>query len=119
MFQEGVLEVPHVARPGVLLQEQKGFWSDFRQRASQAAGMLLEEVPGQGDHVSGPFTERRNPDLQGREPVVQVLAQPSLLQRVLEGNAARSKEPHVRPPILDASQAPEGPGVEQVEELGL
>jgi hypothetical protein len=68
-----VPELPDVARPGVATQRVSRFGVDAVRGAAQRPTKLLDERIDQDREIAGALAERRERDVEHREPVVEVL----------------------------------------------
>src|SRR5581483_10436836 len=71
-----VLELAHVPRPRVLLEEPERGLGDLRYAAGATLAELPEKVADEIPDVLVALAERRDPDLDDAEPVVQIRAEP-------------------------------------------
>ena len=90
-----VLELPHVARIGVLAQGQKRVLREPHDLLCGLLGLHLEEVVGEGRDVAGPLAEGRQPDHHHVDAVVEVLAELAGGHELLERLVAGQDHPHV------------------------
>src|SRR3989442_889784 len=81
---DGVLELTHVAGPGIADQHLLRLVGDARHRGVLARGVLAEKVHGQHLDVVHALAQRRHAEQDDVQPVVQVLAQHAFLERLLQ-----------------------------------
>src|SRR5579872_3179524 len=75
----------------------------FRHASSSSfvpSALLGEEVLDEVGHVADPIAERREHELEHRDPMIEVLAEVTLLDRPLEVEVRRAHEPEVALPDL-------------------
>src|SRR5262249_7183502 len=79
-----VLELAHVARPVVRLEELHGLRGDPRDRFADLVGITLEEDPAEKRDVFAALSERGDAERKDSEAVVQILAEALLFDLFLE-----------------------------------
>ena len=114
--RDHVLELAHVARPVVGLQERARLGRD---RRALAAPVLRREVLGEERHVLAPVAQRRDPDRDDVEPVVEVLAELAGLHRRLEVAVRRGDHPRVHRDRLVRADAPDRPLLQRAQQARL
>ena len=91
-----VLELAHVARPVIAHQHVDGGRRDPLDVLAVGARGLLEKMIGEQQQIGLPLAQRRNEDREHVEPVVQILAERAVGDRLLEVLVGRGDQPHVR-----------------------
>src|SRR5215831_15567869 len=84
-----------VAGPGVAPERLERLGDDPRHRLAELLADPAEEVVEQLRDVLGSLPERRDMDRELVEPVVEILAEAPLADRVLEGEVGGRHDPHV------------------------
>jgi hypothetical protein len=115
---DDVLQLAHVARPVVPLEQPERLGLHVAERRVVALGDLVQEVPAQLGHVLRPLAQRRQLDRHDVEPVEQVLAELALGDRRLEVAVAGGDDAHVDRLAHAAADALERALLEHAEELG-
>jgi hypothetical protein len=90
-----VLELAHVARPGVADHGGHHIIGYVRRRSAVAARVLRQKVVEDRWNVVGPFTQRRNNDRKNIESIEQIEAERSILEHLLYILVRRRHDPHV------------------------
>src|SRR5262249_28757999 len=80
---ERVLELTHIAWPGILLQHLQCCWRDREPRAVDLTAIVGQKMLHQRRNVLAPVPQWRQGEGDHIEPVVQVLAEGPLLHRLL------------------------------------
>ena len=81
---DDVLELAHVARPVVLHQQVERLGRELEVRLVVLLAVFLEEVLREQRDVVLPLAQRRQVDVDDVQPVVEVLAEPSVLHHLLQ-----------------------------------
>ena len=112
-------QLAHVAGPRVREQgRRRGLVQPLGRHAVIAAG-AGEEVLGQGRDVRPALAQRRQPELEHGEPVVERVVEPARAHRRVEVGARRRQDPHVHRLAPRAAQAPHEAVLQHGEELAL
>ena len=90
-----MLQLAHVARPGVGLQLGQGRAADLADRFPVLARVQLQEVVDQQGDVAGPLPELGQADLDGVDPVEQVLAKLLTADHLGDGHVGGADQAHV------------------------
>ena len=112
-------ELTHIARPRVPLKRHAGV------RAEGLGGELVvgagagEEVLGEGDNVPRSLAQRRQPQAQHRQAVVEVLAEAALARGRRQILVGRRQDPDVHRLAPGAAEPPHHALLDDIEELGL
>ena len=81
--------------------------------------VALEEQPRQLRQVLDAIAQRRHPDRDDVDPVVEVLAEPPFLDRLLEVDVGRGDQAEVGLDRLGAADALDLPFLDRAQQLGL
>src|SRR6478672_11318650 len=114
-----VLELPDVARPPVRGQDFYRRIRDPEHRLPELDPVALEKQPGQFRQVVEAFAERRHPNGDDVDPVVQVLAEPPLFGRLLDVDVGGHHQPEAGPNRLGAADPLDFPFLNGPQQLGL
>ena len=95
MFSIDVLQLPHVARPGVAHQHLLRLGLDAFDRLAVLLGRLLEEVVDQQRDVLAALAQRRDVDRHALDAEVQVLAELLVGDHLVEVAVGRADQAHV------------------------
>lgn len=114
-----VAQLTDVARPGVALHEADDAGREQLKALLVLGREDLEEVAGQKRDVPAALPQRRQVDGHHAQPVVEVLAEPALLDETLQPLVARRHQPHVHRDILVAADPGDLPLLQSPQELGL
>src|ERR1041385_652826 len=90
-----VAELADIADPRVSAQQLEGAIGDRVDVLAVALAELTDEMRGEQEEVVPPLRQRREPDGHDGETVVEIFAEPSLLDRVFEIAIGRGDEPDV------------------------
>ena len=90
-----VLQLAHVARPGVLLQRLQAGIRAASRRAAVAPVVLVHEEACQQRDVAAAFAQGRDGDAHHVEPVPQVFAELALVHHLLQVAVGGRDHPHV------------------------
>src|SRR5262249_4966059 len=115
---DDVFELPDIARPRVLGQARQG----LRRKLLLPPVLLVEAGQEQRDQTGNllpPLPERRDPELDGIEPIIEILS--GLAQRHLALEVPVGGRDHASVDVDQAvaSHAGEGEILKHVQELGL
>ena len=80
--EHGVLELAHVAGPGIAGQQLERLLGDAGDATAFLGGEAREEVHGEVRHVLEALAQRRHPDREHVEAVVEVLAELAVLDQL-------------------------------------
>src|SRR5436305_3739484 len=114
-----VVELAHVARPGVGQQGGAGALLEAAERLAVAQGVLAEEVPGEGEDVRLALAQGGQADLHRVEAEQQVLAEAPGGHLLPQVGVGGGDDAHVGGAGLRRSQALELAGLQHPQELGL
>ncbi len=114
-----MVELPHVARPGVTADRLERAGVETRELTAVVAAMAAQEEIGEARHVLPPLAQRRQVDLDGVEPVEQVLAETTFGDLAVEVGVGGGHDAHVHPSSVRRTQAFELAGFEHPQELRL
>src|SRR5262249_45227425 len=92
---DSVLELPDVARPRALLYRRQRLRGEALHLRGELLGVLREERLGDDEDVVPALAERRQVDVDDVEPVVEVLAEASPADLLLEDAVGRGDDPDV------------------------
>ena len=81
--------------------------------------VAVEEEPRELRQVLDPVAQRRHPDRDDVDPVVEVLAERPFLDRLLEVDVGRRDQPEVGLDRLGAADALDLPLLDRAQQLGL
>ena len=90
------LQLPHVARPGIAAEDLQGFRRQRTEIGAQLAVEAEQEVVRQFRDVLAPLPQRRHPQRQALQPVIQVGAEAALGHQPLQVLVRRRQDPHAR-----------------------
>ena len=80
--KHGVLQLTHVAGPGVAGQQLERFLAYTVDAPTLFGGEPRQEMQRQLGHILEPVAHRRHPDREDVQPVVEVLAEPAVLDEL-------------------------------------
>ena len=112
-------EFAHVARPVVEQQVLGGGLADPDARLAAFLLAPLEEVIEQQRNLLAPLAQRRNRQLHDVEAVVQVIAEPSLRDQLVEIGVGGRHDPHVDGDRRRLAERMHVARLEEAEQLGL
>ncbi len=92
---DAVLELADVARPVIRGEKLYGWGADPCDVTVVDLGILFDEVIGEERNVAFAFSKRRQVDGKDVEPVVEILAESPLLDRLLKVRVRRGDDAHV------------------------
>ena len=116
---EHVAELAHVPHPGVVAEQVQRPVRHRLNALAVALGELADEVGCEEHQIVAPLGEGRKPDGHHREPVVEVLAEPPLGDRLLEVAVRRGDQAHVHGDRLPAADPFDLALLDGAEDLGL
>ena len=116
---EGALQLPDVARPGVIAQAIHGLLRDLADIPAQLDAETPHEVLHQERQVIAPLAQGGQVDGEDAQPVKQVGPEPSLGRPSLQVAVGGRDQPHVGPDGLVAPEPLEDLVLEQAQDLGL
>ena len=90
-----VLQFPHVAGPGVPVEQREHLGGEAKIGTLVALGELGEKVLRQERNVVPPFSKRRNRDLNDRKPIKQIAPKRSFGDHLLEIAVRRRDDPDI------------------------
>ena len=116
---DDVRELADVPGPRVALEHLLRVGRQAGRRPAHPAADAREDVPRQDEDVLGPFPERRDPERERRDPVVEVVAELLLADHRLEVEVRARDEPDVDVPVADVAEPAERLLLEGLQELRL
>ena len=116
---DGVVKLPHVPRPVVRSQPGQGVFAESPDRPVVLLGEALQEVMGQGHEVLTALAQGRQVDADHVEAKVEVLAEVSGRDAILEGLVGGRHDPGVGAQHPGAAQAVELLLLEDPQQLRL
>ena len=93
---DDVLQLAHVARPGVLVEHLQRVVGEPLHRPAVGVGEASEEARGEQGDVAGPLAQRRNLQRDGVQPEVEILAQASVGDGLRHVDVGGADEAEVR-----------------------
>ena len=114
-----VLELADVARPPVRGQDLQRRSGDALDRSSELRLVAIEEEPRELRQILDPIAQRRHADRDHVDPVVEILAEPSFLDRLLEIDVGRRDQPEVGLDRLRSADALDLAFLDGAQQLGL
>ena len=114
-----VLELADVARPPVLLQHRHRRVGDALDRLPEPRVVAAQEELGELRDVLGALAQRRQLDRDDVDPVVEVLAEPPFLDRLLEIDVGRRDQAELGLDRLGAADALDLAFLNRAQQLGL
>jgi hypothetical protein len=114
-----VSQFAHVAGPVVPTEEVARVRRQPQARGVVLLGVSVEVVLEDGDDVLAPLPQRGDVEDDGREAVVEVLAEAPLAHLLRQVLVRRRDDPHVGPERLRGAHAAELPALEHPEEPDL
>ncbi|MNF52882.1 hypothetical protein D3C84_342430 [compost metagenome] len=116
---DGVLQLAHVARPGVALQQrQRGLAQRQAAQAQLAAATLAEEAAEQGDVLLS-LAQRRHRDREHAEAMVEVGAELPGQHRALQVAVGGGEDAHVDLEAAVVADALQVAVLQHAQQLGL
>src|ERR1017187_2070524 len=115
----GVIQLAHVARPGVGQQRLDGGFVKPRQRLAVVFGMLAQKLAGQNRDILAPVAQRGQAELDGVQAEQQILTEPALGNFFRDLGIGRREYPHIHPPGLRRTHALELAGLQRAQQFGL
>ena len=116
---DDVLELAHVARPGIRRQRRQRARVDAAHALADGLRVLLDEVLAQHGDVAGPIAQRRQRDRKDVEAVVEILAELAGGDLLLEIPVRRRDHAHVDLDRLGAADALELALLQHAQQLDL
>src|SRR5262249_22225748 len=116
---EDIAELAHVARPAVAAKALPRVARDPGWRPAQAAAVLREKRVRQRQYVIAPLAQRRQPNREDVQPIVQVLAKETLRDGLLQIAVRRRDDARVSFEHACAAKALELAFLQDAEELRL
>src|SRR3989454_6010320 len=114
-----VAQLANVPGPAIAEKSRAGVGREgLRWQAVLGAG-AGQEVVGQEQNILAALAERRHPERQHREPVVEVLPEPPCPCGAREVLVSGSDDPHVDRFAPRAPEPPHGPLLDHLQQLGL
>ena len=117
---EDVLDLPDVAGPGV---GQKPFVGVHGERRRSIRRFRLEIVVQQGEQIDpillAPVPDRRHGHRHHAQPVEEILPESLRLDILRQAPPGGHHDPGVDADVVTPADAPEGPGLEDPQQLGL
>src|SRR6266542_3718447 len=93
-----ILEFTNVTRPGVSLKQRQDVWSDLlRYFAAILFVVLFDKMLGQRQNVLAPVAQGRQLDRNNRQPVIEIFAKCSLLDRFFQLDVGGGDDAHIDP----------------------
>src|SRR5580658_3926027 len=116
---DDVLELADVARPGVGREDVEGLRLDTRHVLLEALVELAEKVLDEQRNVPGSLAQRRQPDGDDVEAIVEVLTEDARADEFLQVAVGCGHEAHVDVDGLDTADALELALLQRAEKLDL
>lgn len=98
---DAILQLPHIPRPGVVLQLFQGFVCDVLSRCAQFLCSLVAEILGKEGDVGGALAKWGEFRFDAAETVIEVLAEMAVVDGLLEVAVGGGEDSAVR-----AAQSP-------------
>src|SRR5438093_2505925 len=114
-----VLQLAHVAGPRVALEEAERARVEAAERLPLARADPLEQVQRDQPDVPAALAQRREPDREDTQPVVEVRAEAAFARRLREVAVARRDHAHVDLPLAVAAHRPHLAVLQHAQELRL
>ena len=114
-----VAQLAHVARPGIGVEGLPRLGVEALELLAVLLGELAQEGHGEQGDVVAPLAQGRHVDVDDVEPVVEVLAEGSLADLLLEVAVGRGDDAHVDLDRLLAADALELALLEHAQDLDL
>src|SRR6266571_1536463 len=114
-----ILQLPHVAGPGMALQAAHRLRGEAPRAQSVVAPDLLQQHPRQLGDVLLTLAQGRHADGDDLEPEVEVVAEPAATDQVLQVGVGRGQHAHVDAQLTAAAHAHELSLLQNAQELGL
>ena len=114
-----VFQLPDVAGPIVLRHLGQRLGREVEVDPAVVQGRPLQEAAGQLGNVFLPLPQRRHPDGDDVQPVVEVLAELSLADPVEQVAVGRRHDAHVDLDPLGATDSLDSPLLQEAQDLGL
>jgi len=118
-LEQGVLQLPHVARPVIAGQALQRLRRERRQRTADLPAGLVDEVQRQRLQSVQTIAQRRNVQRQHVEPVIQVLAKLTLGAELGQVHLGRADHPHIQIDLFVAADPTEAAVLQEAQQLGL
>ena len=115
---DAVLQLSHVARPGVREERVRGAPGEAEHPALARLG-AAQHVVGDRQDVAAAQAKRRDLDVDDVDPVEEVLAEPLLRDLVLEVPVGGRQDPRVERDLGVSADRPDRALLEGAQELGL
>lgn len=116
---DDILELPHVSGPGILNQSFQRRPIEILTRTLQTLGMIPKKMPGEERNIFGTFPQRGHMDGKDIQSVIQITAEPSLLNRSLQIGIRGGDYPHVDRNGLRAPDTIDQPILQHPQKLRL
>ena len=114
-----VFELAHIARPRIHRHPLARTIAKARQTLAVLLRETLQERLGEDQDVGTPLAQRRQNEFHHRQPVVQVLTQLVIGNRLLNILVGRRDDTNVDRNFLLATESADGPRLECTEQLHL
>src|SRR6185436_10153960 len=114
-----VLELAHIARPAVRLQQRLDLRGECLRTGTVARALAREEMLREQHDVGATFTQRRQRDVDSADAVIQILAEASFLNCGLELSIRRANDAYVRRSIRRITDAAEFTVLKKSQQLRL
>ncbi len=101
-----ILELPHVARPAILLQASLRLWSEPAGRKTERMALSPNTMRRKWKNVCGPLAERGKLDVNDFQTKKEVLSKPSAVNFLGEIPVARGDQTKVRTTQTGLAQPP-------------
>src|SRR5882724_8239001 len=116
---EHVAQLADVAGPVVAAEDALRVGTDADALLSEVAAQAVEDAASQDGDILAPVAQRRNVELQSADPVVEILAEPALLNGGAQLAVGGGDEADVDGAVLDVAEAAEAFLFEHLQEAGL
>src|SRR5262249_19665165 len=101
-----VLELADIARPGVALEHRARLGIDAVDRLALFSRESRDEMADELRQVLEPLAQRRHPDRKDVEPVIEVLAETTLVDEADQVLTGRGHQVDVNRAILQSAEQP-------------
>ncbi len=90
-----VFQLADVARPGILHQRGKAFFTEPQLRPAQTAGIERQEVVSQHGNVLAPLAQRRQGDGGHVKAVEEIFTKAAFTDRMGQVDVRGGNDPHI------------------------
>src|SRR5262249_52955551 len=114
-----ILELAHVARPGIVLDRVERILLETEQGASLLAAERMHERVREQRRVSGPLAEGRDSDHDFTQTIVEILPEPAVRDQLLQVLMSSAHDAHIDRNLFPPPDALDHAFLKEAQQLRL